>query len=86
MSWRKLQLGKETYLYVVGKKGVKIRNPQNKVSWIEAWKILKYESKKAYIREIYRVDDDGDGRYNPSITPQNIKDYIENSSEIESKI
>lgn len=86
MSYRKLQLGKEIWLYVIGKKGVKIRSPKNKVNWVESWKILKYESKKAYVRHIYRVEDDIDGRYTPPITPQHVKNYIENSIKTESKI
>ena len=77
MSYRKIQLNNETWLYVVGKKGVKIRSPQNKVFWVEAWKILEYENKNEYFKQISIKDGDLDsGSFTPPIKPKNICNYI----------
>ena len=76
MSYRKLQLKGETWLYVVGQNGVKIRSPQNKVTWVEAWKILGYENRRKYLDHIYEVSGDEDHGYTPPIAPQDIKDWI----------
>lgn len=72
MSWRKLSLGEETWLYVIGQKGVKIRSPKDKV---KANDILGM-TKREYIDDITSVDPDGDGRYMPPIAPSNVRDYI----------
>ena len=86
MSYRKLHFKNETWLYVIGKRGVKIRSPQNvvknEVIWVEAWKILGYENKEKYIHRIYQVEGDTDGRYTPPISPQHVKDYIEKTFKI----
>ena len=80
MGYRKLKFNNETWLYVIGEQGVKIRSPQDKVIWVEAWKILGYENEEQYINHIIQVSGDTDHGYNPPIAPQDIKDYIKNTN------
>lgn len=75
MSYRKIHIKNNIYEYVVGKRGVKIRNPDGSVWWIEKYKV-KGMSIKEFYKEMERIDPDGDGRFDIGITPQNLKDYI----------
>jgi hypothetical protein len=40
MSYRKLHINNQIWLYVIGKSGVKIKNPENKSTYVKAHEIL----------------------------------------------
>ena len=72
MHYRKLHIGNEVWEFVIGS-GAKIRNPKGKVTWIEGWRLLGYESKQAW--EKVMAEDDGDSV--EAIIPSMVKRFIE---------
>ena len=76
MSYRKLNINGEIWNYVIGTKGVKIKSPQNKSTWIEKYKILDIpeEDYLIWVKELH--DDDYDGPIAIAVGPGNVKNYI----------
>ena len=76
MGYRTLTIRDETWEYILGKEGVKIRDPQGKCTWVRKYIFLGL-TKEQYIAEIHKhFDADDDFKEIIALTPGIIKEYI----------
>ena len=79
MAYRKLKLSDGTWEYIIGQKGVKIRDPKGKCSWVEKYTMhgLTKEEHILSCHQIFDADDDWAEIYPTG--PGDVKKYIESA-------
>jgi hypothetical protein len=79
MAYRTLTIDSETWEYVIGQQGVKMRSPTGKCTWKRKYELLGYTKDEYYdlCRDTFDADDDRGEIF--EVGPGVVKRYIENN-------
>jgi len=81
MGYRTLTINNETWEYIIGKEGVKIRDPHGKCTWARKYTLFGLTEEQYETEVQKRFDADDDFHEILTMTPGIVKEYILNQKE-----